>query len=115
MEMLGGEFRWLKMSREEDQMKVLVEERKLDDIYHASRTRWRREAHQQVQQEPVEDVDEVMLAAEYTDEDAMALVEEYLDEMVEKMKAMDINGGGQTKRYRRGNTKTRGAGGMVCG
>ena len=46
MKMLGGDMRWLEMSREQDQMKILVEERKLDDIYHASRLRWRQQRPQ---------------------------------------------------------------------
>ena len=29
MKMLGGEFRWLKMNKEQDQFEILVEERKL--------------------------------------------------------------------------------------
>ena len=34
MEMMGGELRWMKMSKVEDQKAVLLEERRLEDRYH---------------------------------------------------------------------------------
>ena len=41
MEMLGGELRWMKMDKEEVQIKFLLEERRLEDEYHRMKKPWR--------------------------------------------------------------------------
>ena len=107
MKLLGGEMRWLDMSREQAQRKILVEEMRLDDIYHASRLKWRQQYHQPRQQDEEDGAAMEGLVREHPGTDVwMEKLEECIEDVVEEMKSMSLNGGGPTKRYRRGKAKS---------
>ena len=68
-------------------MSILVEERKLEDAYYASRQRWRQSSYQEVEYgtDIVDELDEDVLWLEPKNgggEDTK--LEEYLDEVVEE-------------------------------
>ena len=99
MRMLGGEMRWLDMSSSKDQLRILVEERRLEDKLHAGRDRGmkcspRYEVEHEVEVELKTKEDAVQ---PLDDDDEL---EEYLARVVEGLKDLSLEEKGRKKRYR---------------
>ena len=91
IKLMSGEMRWIEMGNRRDMKNLLLEERKLEDQYHARRNKWRQPTNHEEEwgESGHADLDTTQPLMEAYDGDVM--LEEYIDQMVEDLRLLDIS------------------------